>query len=92
MSILFDADAVSTSLTAVNRRARTTVAEATAQAEAAERAGIVTAYAATRGRDGRRRLLNEAAAYDRSHPGETSLYDELLATSAGDLPEIGVAA
>ncbi|MGW7350981.1 hypothetical protein [Streptomyces sp. NPDC054784] len=68
---LFDADSASPAA-----RARATVADA----DAAYRADTITEYVEVRG-DWRAELslLAAASRYDRTHPGEPSLYDELHA-------------
>ncbi|GCD37977.1 hypothetical protein OEIGOIKO_05787 [Streptomyces chrestomyceticus JCM 4735] len=70
---LSDADAAVTSGLVARRRATTLVPDP----HATYRAQLVTAYVTAAYPAVRRSLLEEAAAYDRRHPGEPSLADEL---------------
>lgn len=73
--VLVDADASTVSDLAGWLRARTTVADA----DAALRAGIVTAYYTATDLAGRVAALADATRYDHTHPGSESLVDELCA-------------
>lgn len=56
----------------------------TAVDDAAYRADLVTRYVAARGNwDAELALLAEAARYDREHPGDLPLADELHGTTLG---------
>jgi len=83
VTVLFDGDVATTSELASRRRARTTVAEA----QAAHRAQLVTWLVAEMASAS---LLDQvkyaavAADYDKAHPGEPSLVEELCAAVAGD--------
>lgn len=78
---LIDADLAAVSDLADRARRTTTVADA----DAAYRADLVTRYANTRTWEQELALLAEAARYDKQHPGEPSLYEELHATRLGDV-------
>ncbi len=92
---LSDGDLATVLPFAARRRATTTVSEAELQAAYAEadakaierakyRADLVTRYVQARGNEWQElRLLAEAAKYDKAHPGEPSLYDELHGTALG---------
>lgn len=73
---LFDADLAAASELVVRRRAAATVADA----EASYRAALVGEFVRSVSRSEELRLLAEAAAYDRAHPDDMPLVDELQAT------------
>ncbi|WP_030670589.1 hypothetical protein [Streptomyces rimosus] len=76
---LSDADAAATSDLMAHRRATTLVPDP----HATYRAQIVTAYVTAAYPAVRRSLLDEATDYDRQHPGEPSLADELYGADLG---------
>ncbi|MEU2789052.1 hypothetical protein [Streptomyces sp. NPDC007100] len=78
---LSDADAAATSDLVTRRRATTLVPDP----HAAYRAQVVTAYVTAAYPSVRRSLLDEAADYDRRHPGEPSLADELHGADLGEV-------
>lgn len=80
---LSDATAAVTSDLVARRRATTLVPDP----HATYRAQLVTAYATAAYPAVRRSLLDEAAAYDRRHPDEPSLADELYGADADSAAE-----
>lgn len=77
---LFDADASATSELVRHRRDRSTVGDAIA----GYRADMVSQFLAARGDwDRRMVLLAEAAEFDKQHPDDVPLYDELHGTMLG---------
>lgn len=70
---LSDADAAATSDLMARRRATTLVPDL----HATYRAQVVTAYVTAAYPSVRRSLMDEATAYDRRHPDESPLADEL---------------
>lgn len=75
-TFLSDGDAAATSDLVTRRRARTMVPDV----DATYRANLVTAYVAATYWTQRLALLAEAVRYDRRHPTEPSLADELYGT------------
>lgn len=77
---LSDADLASRSPLAAKARATTLVPDLHADEAAAYRARLIELYAQSRGDwDIEVHLLDEAASYDRAHPDESPLFDELHA-------------
>ncbi|RKN40779.1 hypothetical protein [Streptomyces hoynatensis] len=83
LSVLSDGDASASSQLAARRRARTTVAEADEAHRAELVEQLVRAMASASALD-QIRFAAVASEYDREHPGELSLLDEVLAAVAGD--------
>lgn len=80
LAVLSDADLASRNPLAAKVRATTLVPDVHADEASAYRARLIELYALARGDwDVEIQLLNEASRYDKAHPVEPSLYDELHA-------------
>ncbi|HCA85746.1 MAG TPA: hypothetical protein DEQ61_09760 [Streptomyces sp.] len=76
---LFDADFAATSDLATHSRRTATVADA----DAAYRADLVTRYVTADSWEAELKILAEAVRYDKQHPDELPLYDEMHGTRIG---------
>lgn len=83
---LLDGDAAASSDLTRHLRSRTPVAAL--DIDAAYRAELVTAYVTASDWAEELRVLAAATRYDRDHPDEQPLLDELLGAVQGDLPEV----